>query len=297
MYWDGSPFSHLNFISVQSFREYHKDWEIRMWSPVQRTSANSWRSPEQQTKYVGKDYYSNLNELNVTHHTVDFDKIGFMNSASEVIKSDYFRYWVLTEFGGAWSDCDIVYIRSLNGIFPDNTDTVICCNTARRIHYPVGFLMSSKDNTLFKHILSLCKVRYNPSQYQCLGTLLFEAIFPRFDLIKRTFPQLNIVIMDKHYYLPIDWDKLEWIYQGEPPHEVLKTNTFGVHWFNGSAAAKAYQNDMSNGNVFKKCLMYRLIGPYLDASQSIDHDKKTTMERVNAAKIHQLEEARLRRLP
>jgi hypothetical protein len=262
MYWDGSPFSLLNFISVKSFRKHHPDWEMRMWSPIIKTLKTTWTTTEQQIKYIGTDYFDQLNSLGVTNHIVDFDKIGFINGASEVIKSDYFRYWVLVTHGGAWSDCDIVFIRPIS--FAEQIDTVICCNNVNRnIFFPVGFLMASPNNALFTHLLSLCKKRYDPLFYQCLGTLLFQSVFPTLNSVKAKYPALNIVVMDKWSYLPIDWNQCDFIFHKEAPKDTIRPQTFGIHWFNGGAIAKNYQNAMSAGKASQSGTLYKYIKEYL----------------------------------
>ena len=248
MYWDGSPFSELNFLSVKSFQLHHPDWKINMWMPTVRTLKHSWRTSEQKVKYIGKDHFDRLKqELNVSLHTVDFDKIGFRNSASEVIKSDYFRYWVLYEHGGVWSDCDIVYIKPLSKVFDLNTvDAVIGCVAplGRAVYYPVGFLMAKRGCDLFKQLLVTCPQRYNPSEYQCLGSLLFKYIFPAPSSVKQKFPKLNVVVMDKWYYLPFEWDELDKLFDTNSPFDqAAHPKTFGVHWFNGSSKAKQFTLD------------------------------------------------------
>jgi hypothetical protein len=241
MYWDGSPFSELNFLSVKSFRLHHPDWKINMWMPVTRTLNRSWKTAEQKVAYTGKDHFGRLkSELDVNVLTVDFDKIGFRNSASEVIKSDYFRYWALYEHGGVWSDCDIIFIKPLESVFDFVTvDAVIGCITTRAIYYPVGFLMSKPKNDLFKALLVTCPQRYNPSEYQCLGSLLFKYLFPTMAAVKQKFPTMNVVIMDKWGYLPLEWDQLDQLFDREVELK-QSSQTFGVHWFNGSAQAKQY---------------------------------------------------------
>lgn len=258
MYWDGSLFSELNFLSVKSFRSHHPDWVINVWMPSVRTVKHSWRTSEQKTAYTGKDHFDRLkNELAVNVLTVNFDKIGFRNSASEVIKSDYFRYWVLFEHGGVWSDCDIIYIKPLHLVFDFALiDAVIGCvsSKGRAIYYPVGFLMSKPKSELFKQLLVTCPQRYNPSEYQCLGSLLFKYIFPTPQTVKQKFPTLNVVIMDKWHYLPFEWDELDQLFDKvvELPQ---RPETFGVHWFNGSAQAKQFMN----GAINRECTLTKLL--------------------------------------
>jgi len=114
LYWDGSPLSYLNLITVLSFNEYHKYWKINVYFPNKRTEKITWLTHEQKIKYEKKSYIDVLRQIpNVNIHYIDLDDIGFYNDASEVIKSDYFRYYILQKHGGVWSDFDIVYTNSV----------------------------------------------------------------------------------------------------------------------------------------------------------------------------------------
>ena len=82
--------------------------------PINKTETISWTSHEQKLKYTENCYLSELKRIkNLIIRKVDFNKIGFYNEASEVIKSDYFRYHILQKYGGVWSDMDIMYTNSI----------------------------------------------------------------------------------------------------------------------------------------------------------------------------------------
>lgn len=91
LYWDGSPLSFLNYLTVISFLEYHKNWKINLFMPKKRTDIISWITNEQKNLYTGKCYLEKLKQIkNVNVQIVDLDKIGVDNQISEVVKSDFF---------------------------------------------------------------------------------------------------------------------------------------------------------------------------------------------------------------
>lgn len=248
MYWDGSPFSLLNAISVMSFKKYHPDWEIRMYQPISKYEHKSWNTDEQKTLYTKNDYFNVLSQFGVKFISIDFEQIGFKNNVSEVIKSDYLRYWALYTYGGVWSDCDIVYIKNITSVIDNTADTVVCSDrvTGYSPTFPVGFLMCSKGNTVFRDILSKCNTSFDPKHYQCLGTGLLCSLFKNsVDYVRKAYPQHKIFAIDKSYYLPFDWDKLHEIYDLDCDRKITG-NCFGIHWFNGAHKSKVYQNNLDD---------------------------------------------------
>ena len=251
MYWDGSPFSLLNYISVQSFRKFHPDWDIKMYMPINRTKTLSWFTHEQKIAYNGPDYFDQLHKLDVIFISIDMNEIGFSNDASEVIKSDYLRYWLLYTYGGIWSDCDIIYIKPLSDVFTlPETRVIICCQQSGNIvqGYPVGFLASEKNNPFFKTVLDGCARFYNPLRYESLGSMLFVNLFPQPSMLIGNENKNNIIIMDKWYYLPYDWNKLHLLYDISSfnpslSNSLIRPTTFGIHWFNGAQRTKEFLNN------------------------------------------------------
>lgn len=270
MYWDGSPFSLLNYISVQSFRKFHPEWNIKMYMPINRTKTLSWFTHEQKIAYTGQDYFDKLHQLNVEIISIDMNEIGFSNDASEVIKSDYLRYWLLYSYGGIWSDCDIIYIKPLSDVFVSpETRLIICCQQSGHIvqGYPVGFLASEKNHPFFKTVIEGCTRFYNPLRYESLGSMLFVHLFP--NPSKLIENNNNTIIMDKWYYLPYDWDKLHLLFYSNnssnnslPP--LLPSTTFGIHWFNGAKLTKEFLNNFNIEKIDKNIPIIKYLKEYLN---------------------------------
>lgn len=113
-YWDKSPLSFLNLLSVKSFKELNPDWTVKLYEPKFRHNNISW------VGYTQKEKYSNINYLQYVYKycdeiiEVDLEELNFRNDVSEVYKSDFLRWFLLSTEGGLWSDMDVLYIKPMH---------------------------------------------------------------------------------------------------------------------------------------------------------------------------------------
>jgi glycosyltransferase involved in cell wall biosynthesis len=273
LYWDGNPLSFLNLITVLSFNEYHKFWKINVFVPIIKTETISWKTHEQKIKYTGKDYFNKLYDIpNVFIHKIDLDQIGFYNDASEVIKSDYFRYYILQEHGGLWSDFDIIYTASVEDKMNFKEDTVIFKGFSYQnpknknklsgyAYFPIGLFLCKNNNKFFNFILKSCINYYNSNEYQSIGAVMWNTLFhPNGE------PYIfedNIIVCNEEYYLPFAWNELDNFLIEE--NNTLPDNNIGIHWFNGADNSKKYVIQLDNNiNNFKpKCYLDKFVYKYI----------------------------------
>ena len=275
LYWDGNPLSFINLVTVLSFNKYHKFWKINVFMPTKKTDILTWNTNEQKDKYEGSCYLSKLQSIdNVLIHKVDLDELGFYDDASEVIKSDYFRYYILELHGGVWSDFDIVYTASMEDKinFRENAVIFHCVGYHDSInkfphtqfeYYPIGLLMGIPHSLFFKFIRDNCKKYYNPKEYQCIGASMFMKEFKTFEDIYKID---NIKILDNTYYLPYQCTEVSYLFgENVKCNSKLPSTNIGIHWFNGSLEAKKYANDLDTKlNCFKPiCYIDNMIQEYI----------------------------------
>ena len=285
LYWDGSNFSYLNLLTVLSFKRYHKCWKINVFCPLHPTKGQSWKTDEQKEAYTGTNYFDELKKLtNVNIHYIDFNNIPFSKKdASEVIKSDYFRLYILNKYGGLWSDFDIIYTNNVekyhverrNG--PKEKRMIIYryhWPEANRYVIPIGLFLCHKNNSILTVILNNIEQFYNPDQYQCLGCQMFQFIFNKENYAKAKPILMNMRIAelgmeDAYCYLPMKWNELDKMYQDASVKAIsMETNPslFGVHWFNGAADAKKYCNQLDLQEIKQRppqCLIDELVQKYV----------------------------------
>lgn len=277
LYWDGNPFSFLNYITILSFNKFHKNWNIIIYTPTNRSKHLSWKSNEQKIKYKGTCYFDKLKRIkNLIFKNICFDEIGFSDNVSEVFKSDYFRYYILHKYGGVWSDTDIIFTANIEEKMNFEQDCVIfkCKSFSdpknktddNNFYYPVGFFISVPNNNFFKYLMDSSASTYNPKNYQSIGANMLLKLFPNDNSIhnNRNFSD-SIQVCNHEYYLPWAWNELDELYLKE--HNVLPTNNIGIHWFNGSSISKKYATNLDkkikSNSFVQKSYMDKLVSEYL----------------------------------
>ncbi|HMQ07313.1 MAG TPA: methyltransferase domain-containing protein [Saprospiraceae bacterium] len=254
LYWDGSPMSFLQFMTVRSFQYFHPAWTITLCMPKYRTLTKSWNTFEQKKEYTGKDYLPELLDSGIEILIIEMDSIGFADEASEIYKSDFIRYYLLGHHGGVWSDFDILYINSIYHLnafsgFPVigdekeiNTVIVPVMKGTNFHYYTIGFLMSAPNNPFFIDLAHACKDFADIMTYQSIGIKMIKKLFPTINDIKLKYSDLIHLLIPPHeVYLPFEFNELDLIFCSSP-QEYIKNYTFGIHWFNGSDLAKEFQN-------------------------------------------------------
>ncbi len=279
LYWDGSPFSYLNLLTVLSFNKHHTGWKINVFIPKTRNAKKSWNTDEQKTDYTGEDYFDKLKGIkNVNIHTIDTDILPFQHTdASEVIKSDFFRLYILNNIGGVWSDFDIIYTNNIERYYNkqkiSREKNMIIYNYKDRgsAIYPVGMFISNKKNSVLSFILSHINKFYNPTDYQCLGCSMFMTLFTDYDnKLKRFINHDELYIDNADCYLKIKWNQLEYLYnKSSIKPELFENNNdiFGIHWFNGADMSKKYCNELNltyveSSDYVESCLVDMFVKKY-----------------------------------
>lgn len=285
LYWDGSPLSYLNYLTVVSFNHYNPGWKIVVWVPTKRTATISWKGRENKLRYKGPDHFHRLHGIpNVTVNKVSLDSIGFNNNHSEVIKSDYLRYYVLHKHGGLWSDFDILYTGSVEEKMSFAESTVIFKCPSRSVprgpiesyYFPIGFLMCMPNNVFFSRILEECHRFFDPKKYQSIGANMWKELFlpPRagnkfqagLDRIRSITK--SIAVCSEAYYLPFAWNQLGgFLGRGTERHgcNELPRENIGIHWFNGADRSKRYAIELEGrlNNFQVSCFLDKLVAKYV----------------------------------
>ena len=275
LYWDGSALSYLNYLTIVSFNKYNPGWKIIVFTPTHKTDIITWKSHEQKKRYSGVDYFYKIYDIiNVIFIKISLDNIGFYNSASEVIKSDYFRYYILEKHGGLWSDFDIIYTNSIekNMNFEENTIIFNCTSYQfpknkkeghKYNYYPIGLFLCKPNNKFFGYIKKNCLKNYDPDEYQSIGAVMFDKLFPKFENV---YEIDNVKICDYKYYLPWAWNELYEFYEKEYLDNKLPCNNIGIHWFNGADKSKEYANSLNEriGNFKNECYLDTKINEFIN---------------------------------
>lgn len=242
LYWDNNKLSFLNLLTIISFNKYNINWKINIYISNNINSELKWASHEHKIKYDGIDYFNSLKKINnVNIIYFDFNNItdnkDILN-ASEVVKSDYFRYYILNKFGGVWSDFDILYTKNINNYINKSKNSIFYkyYDAKKKNIYPVGFLCSNKNKLNF--ILSDIGKYYDSNKYETFGNGLLIKLFN-----KNTINNNSIYIDNADLYLPLKWNEMDNILK---KNYFIDSEYFGIHWFNGLTMLKKYSENINS---------------------------------------------------
>jgi hypothetical protein len=250
-YWGGGPLSYLRFLSVKSFKKLNPAWQVIVHMPNINSSAlPTWATFQQQNVNISKDFRDQLDTLNINIVIHDFNSYGFDNQAHEVHKSDFLRWKLLAEYGGLWSDIDILYIRSMDDLL-ENAETntgidVLLCPLSPPKKHTVGFMLGSKDNAFYKHINTLSLDNYDKNSYQCMGSELINVRFPTIESFSKQFPQHQFIFLNRHCVYAVTSKHIEQFYQPiteESQKKINNQQVIGFHWFAGHPLSQEFENN------------------------------------------------------
>ncbi len=269
LYWDYSPLSYIQYLTIKTLRELNPEWKIIIWRPIEYYSKNTFKDNDD-NKNIGIDYFKLIIETEKLEiKKINMVDIGFYNDISEVFKADYSRYWMLYEYGGIWSDFDIIYnkpfeeiLYNKNDIYgdEDKINTIIC--TRRDINYfYIGFLGASKGNIFFKDMLDKCKKNFDKNIYQSIGPVMIKKEYDSCQNIKKLFPDINLVNISENNVYKYKYEKIEDFFT-----KIDNLNDIiGVHWYNGLPEVKKYvccDYDKIIGSSFYKYFLQYFINDY-----------------------------------
>ena len=222
------------------------------------------------------DYEYIKNELGIVINHIDYFNLGLKKNYSEVIKSDIFRWKILSEIGGVWSDMDILFVDRI-----EKTDFERCKSNFHEIElvvsqyqrtivdvpkpidfYYIGFLMSSKNSIFFNTMLQESLKNVNATSYQGVGGDLMKSHFGLYDNIGKIIQSNNYANLQSDSVYHYWWADLKNMFLNESQKNIYEysikhNNIIGYHWFRGVHLSKIYthfynyENKIQNYDIFK----------------------------------------------
>lgn len=238
-YVEDSPLSYLKYLSIRSFNYYNPHWDIKICTSLNRQFSDS----------ECLNYWKELKTLpNLQILPIDFNQIGFYNNANDMAKSIYLRWYLLSKFGGLWSDLDIIYINSIeNKLFKEDSNFNTLIYNIENRYYALGFLMANPGNRLFTKLMNSTKLTYdeNHSAIGSIGTSLMKKLWPTSAKLLSEFSDLKIKIGDKNTYLQYECTELNKIYKFNHFNEI-SAQAVGIYIFKDSKEALIYENNLTS---------------------------------------------------
>jgi hypothetical protein len=275
-YWGGFNLPFLRYLSIASFAKFNPDWQITLYTPKFPVQEWSWtdhwcNKPVQKEQGFNVQYLDTMFMVErlpgVKIVQFDFDSIGYPNGLSEVHKSDVIRLWLLKEYGGLWSDIDILYFKPVANTFQEDTTASFCYReggVGGPAYHSVGYLAGAPGNQYYRTLWENLKKNLDTRIYQSAGSYFFS---------KHILPDHNSITDPQYpglYNIPI-----EVVYPYRVPACIFKDpasvtvgyiqeKTCGLHWYGGAPDAMLYQGLMTadNWNKYDNLIFY-LIKKYM----------------------------------
>ena len=114
-YWGTKEFPWIRYLTLETFRKYHPDWEMVLHKKPELDSY-----PDSNTE----SYWGRVEPLGVKIEEMDVEKELGVNFPAKYITiyADTYRYIVLDRFGGFYVDMDNLFFRSLESMPFNNAD-------------------------------------------------------------------------------------------------------------------------------------------------------------------------------
>jgi hypothetical protein len=272
LYWDRSPMSKLQTLTPITFHNQNPDWNINIYVPRQKYDGNDRFIPN----YTGVDYFKVLEKLTyIKIIEVNLDNFGIRQDLHNILRSDIFRYHLLYEIGGVWSDFDVIWLKPMEHI--NNIETVNTIDTIGITvslyedisgHHSIGVLLASQKHLFYKELVDLVtyiqkkpelqhKTIYNLKAqqfyHQSFGVVLWNKLYPTlYNILNKYKDCLGIKYKSFYPYSVFALDQL----YSKNNISVLDKDTICVHWFNGHPLSKEYINKK---NYNQECAMTYII--------------------------------------
>ena len=253
LYWDKSPMAWLQTQTVITFHRKNPDWIIRVYVPIQPyvISADKY-VPD----YTGKDYFYLVTELPyVRIKEIDMLDYGIDPKIHNILQSDIFRYKILYEFGGVWSDFDILWLKSMKylskvsvvgKIAINRMEASICYyNVGKQRHTNISVLISVPGHPLYKKLIEETERIQKENQdrnkllHQEFGTNLLDNLWPNIGDTEKQFT--NVSILPYKTFYPYSIYELDVLYK-QVQLKKIEPDVLCIHWFNGHRLSKEYIN-------------------------------------------------------
>ena len=258
-YWGAPVVPFLRYMCLRSFLQYNPDWKIRLHTPAELTTTQSWVTYENKEGFSTRDYSERLGELGVEITPWDMEDIGFSNDLPEVIKSDLLRLYLLYNVGGLWSDSDIIYFRPLSHTIPNVEHIAYFCYrrggptqdpTPKNgpLYHSIGFMMGIPGNRYFQMLWEGVRYReLDQKEYQTAGSPYYGSVLDEnmFRTNAKDLYNFDINVVYPSRAVPGMWgSSQEYIPQ-------IRPITIGWHWYCGHPHSGRMQNLVTEETYFR----------------------------------------------
>lgn len=244
-FWGGSKLSWLRHMTLHSFRELHPDWEIKLYiSDLDIQVNKTWESIHEQDFFIyeGEDFMNIVSKLGI--EVIPWSMEGNLPPSQ---KSNFFKWSILASSGGVYSDMDIIFIKSIGGLYNKFVKMRGDVALTHNGYFSIGFMMSASNNNVFKEIYNNTVKEFKPKEYQGAGVNAIYKRWKDYDQMVKEFPQCVFYNIPWRSFYALRFDEQDEMFR-QDHFETVQLYSLGVHWFAGSKAAQHYNNWVNTSN-------------------------------------------------
>lgn len=258
LYWNNTPMSYLNVVTVLSFHKYNPDWRIVVYLISKKVSnRDNERNYQGYKDYTGKDYfymleklpYVEINTLNAFRHS----------RIHSILISDIWRRRILYSNGGVYSDFDVVWLKPMSEFVniecignPNDFESIVSFYNYTDGFHNVSNLISEKGSPYLYSLIDAVNIVRPPYSDQAFGTELLNTMYSNLKSITDIYPRILAIKYETFY--PYSIYNLDNLYNNDDLSYIDNKNVMCVHWFNGHLLSKEYVN-----NERKECSMTSIL--------------------------------------
>lgn len=209
--WLGSVIPLKVMTAFDSWKKHHMDWEIKIWTDRELIDF-SWSS--------------------------EYSHLAFEQAATWAEKADILRLEVLYEFGGVYSDADVVCLNSFRDLIVQDIGFFSC--------FELNYIGKHYGEPFFVGSAVMGAAKNSQVMKYCLDHLKTAQDAPSEGIIKRTGPGLisracqdvllnkneNILILPCGYFYPLPWKKRN--VTSESILDYISPESLAIHLWDGS---------------------------------------------------------------
>jgi len=256
--------SRLQTITVESFHRLNPDWNINIYMPPKKYDGGMRFHfiPD----YVGPDYFHTIRDkdyVNVT--TINLDDYDIRQDLHDILRSDIFRYHILYQIGGVWSDFDVIWLKPMeyfnkieyHGDTPiDEVSAVVSFINGTCGGHSIGILIHSKGDPYVESLIRLTKEVKPPFSHEVFGGVMLNINYPTLDSI----PYKGVIGAKFETYYPFNIHPpkatIQDLYNSNDISCLNNNNVMCLHWYNGHFMSKHYIN---NNGFNRNCSMTTIL--------------------------------------
>jgi hypothetical protein len=264
LYWDGSDMSRLQAITVESFHKLNPDWNINIYMPQRKYDGDMKFNfiPD----YLGPDYFHTIKDqdyVNVT--TINLDDYNIRQDIHDILRSDIFRYHILYNVGGVWSDFDVIWLKPMEHFYNieyygstpiEDVSAIVSYHLGTYGGHSIGIMIHSKGDPYVGSLIQLSKEVNPPFSHEVFGGVLLNQNYPTLESI----PYKKTIGARFETYYPFDIhppkSTIQNLYYYNDVSCLNNNNVMCLHWYNGHGMSKEYIN---NNGFERDCSMTTIL--------------------------------------